>query len=61
MSMTTYIKAGLVHVEGDEEISLSDLKSSKRKINGHVSMLIKDWGHDTRMRESMISDADPKG
>ena len=63
MSMATYIKAGMIHVEGDEEIPLSDLKSNQRKINGHASMLIKifgvgkDWGHDTRMRESMISNA----
>ena len=39
-----------------------DLKSNQRKLNGHVSMLIKifgrckDWNHDSRMRESMLSD-----
>ena len=51
----------MVHVEGDEEISFDDLKSNQRKINGHVVMMIKifgkDWIHDSRMRDSMISDA----
>ena len=63
MTMATFIKAGMVHVEGEEKISLDDLRSNQRKINGHVSMLIKifglgkDWNHDGRMRDSMISDA----
>ena len=61
MTMGTYIKADMVHVDGDEKISLDDLKNNQLNINGHVSMLIKifglgkDWNHDTRMRESMIS------
>ena len=43
--------------------ALTDLKSNQRKLNGHVSMLIKiiclgkDWNHDSRMRESMLSNA----
>ena len=29
MTVDTYIKAGMVHVEGDEDISLDDLKSNQ--------------------------------
>ena len=63
MSMSTFIKAGMVNAEGYEEITMTDLKSNQRKLNGHVSMLIKIfglvkvWNHDSRMRESMLSDA----
>ena len=44
MSFTTYVKAGMVHVNGDEEISLNDLKKNQKKINGHISMIIKIFG-----------------
>ena len=63
MSMQTYILAGETHIDGDEEIGLSQLKKNQRKINGHVSMLLKffntgsDWNHQQRLRESMLSDS----
>ena len=59
---TSYIVAGDVHLEGEEEITMEDLKKNQRQMNGHVSMLLKmfntggDWKHQARMRESMISD-----
>ena len=55
--------AGNVHLEGDEEITMEDLKKNQRQLNGHVSMLLKvfntggDWKHQARMRDSMISDS----
>ena len=63
MSMSTYIKAGQVHTEKDEEIDLNDLKNNQKRLNGHTSMLIKvfqigkDWNHEERMRESMLSNS----
>ena len=63
MSFDTYVKAGMVHVNGDEEISIDDLKKNQKKINGHVSMIIKifglgkNWNQESRMRESMLSEA----
>ena len=63
MSFTTYVKAGMTHVNGDEEISLDGLKKNQKKINGHISMIIKifglgkNWSQENRMRESMLSEA----
>ena len=60
MSMSTYIKAGEVHVEGDEEIRLKELKANQRQMNGHISILIKvfgigkDWRQKQSISESMI-------
>ena len=61
MSFDTYVKAGMVHVNGDEEVSVDDLKKNQKKINGHMSMIIKifglgkNWNQERRMRESMLS------
>ena len=63
MSWSTYMKAGEVHLEGDEEIGLDDLRTTQRQLNGHVSMLLKffncgsEWKHQQRLRESMLSDS----
>ena len=45
MSISTY-HLHMVHVEGDEEITLSDLKSNQRKLNGHLSIKIFGLGKD---------------
>ena len=63
MTVNTYILAGMVHTKGDTEIGLAELKSNQRKLNGHLSMLIKyfntgqDWNHTDRFRESMMGDS----
>ena len=63
MIMETYIKAGEVHIGDDEKIDHKKLKANQRKLNGHVSMLLKffntggEWNHQQRMRESMLSDS----
>ena len=50
-------------MEGDEEITLEDLKKNQRKLNArkHADQngLGKDWKHDSRIRERMLSDALP--
>ena len=63
MSMVTYVKALELHLEGDKEVGLEELKSNQRQLNGHVSMLLKvfgagsDWQHQHRMREIMLSNS----
>ena len=63
MSMETYIKAGEVHIDKDEEIDLTSLKDNQKMLNGHVSMLLKffntggDWNHQARLRESMLGES----
>ena len=60
MTMDTYIKAGMVHVEGDEEISLDNLKSNSERSIGMYPCSLRSlaWARTgAMMRESMLSDA----
>ena len=57
MSMRTYIKAGSIHTDMNDEIGLDALKTNQKRLNGHISMLTKifcigsNWNHGQRMRE----------
>ena len=63
MSMPTYILAGDEHTRNDLEVDLGDVRSNQRRLNGHVSMLIKvfkigsDWQHMDRVRETMLNNS----
>ena len=63
MSMRTYIKAGEVHIGDDDEIGVGELRSNQRRLNAHVSMLLKvcgagkDNSHSSRWRESMLNNS----
>ena len=61
MSMVTYTKAGMVHVNDDEEVGIEERKANQKIVNGTVSMLLKvfrvgsNCRHESRWMESMIS------
>ena len=61
MSLTEYQRAREVHTSKDSEVSLDFLIKNQRKINGHVSMLLKTFlvgeshGHYERIRNLKIT------
>ena len=59
--MKTYMKAGMVHMKDDEEVGIEERRANQKTVNGAVSMLLKvfmvgkEYRHEGRWRESMIS------
>ena len=62
MSRSTYEKAGLSHIGGDEEVEHSELWEAQKQLNGHLAMLIKcfrvgqKWDQTDRVRETMLGE-----
>ena len=61
MKKEEYLEAGAKHVNNDEEVDLDFLMNNQRKLNGHMSMLLKtfnvgaDWKHQARIRATKIT------
>ena len=55
-----YLKMGQKHTAGDKIIDQVELEQVQKEANGHVSMWVKmlgmgeSWGHQARIRESLI-------
>ena len=60
MSLSEYQSAGEVHTSKDSEVDLDFLIKNQRKINGHISMLLKTFlvgeshGHWERIRQRWL-------
>ena len=54
MTMAEYEEAGLKHTKNDEEVDRDFLADNQKRLNGHMSMLLKTflvgarWGHEGR-------------
>ena len=61
MSVEEYEEAGRKHTGQDVEVDLDFLTENQRRINGHISMLLKtfmvgaNWGHEARQRATKIT------
>jgi hypothetical protein len=44
MSMSIYMRAGEEHTKKGEEVGIDEVRGNQRRLNGHVSMLIKIFG-----------------
>ena len=61
MSMAEYERAGKKHTDKDIEVDLNFLLENQKRINGHISMLIKtfmvgsDQKHQSRIRALRIN------
>ena len=61
MSIEEYEEAGRKHTDKDTEVSLNFMQENQRRINGHISMLLKtfmvgaQWGHEARHRATKIT------
>ena len=60
-SKEEYSEAGAKHVDKDEEVTMEFLIKNQKKLNGHMSMLLKtfnvgaDWKHQARIRATKIT------
>ena len=63
VSREKYLAMGAKHVKGDLVISRMEAERVQREANGHVSMFGKmmgigsAWGHEARIRESLIQES----
>ena len=61
MSLKEYQRAGEVHTSKDSEVNLEFLIKNQRKVNGHISMLLKTFlvgeshGHFDRIRNLKLT------
>ena len=61
MSIEEYEEAGRKHTDKDTEVSLNFMQENQRRINGHISMLLKtfmvgaNWGHEARHRATKLT------
>ena len=61
MTLEEYEEAGRKHTKKDKEVGLDDMMDNQRKLNGHVSMLLKTflvgarWGHAARHRATKLT------
>ena len=60
MKRETYLKSGMKHTRGDEEVGWEYLEEAQSEVNGHVSLILKifhmeEWGNqEDRMMETML-------
>ena len=61
MTMAEYELAGSKHISKDEEVDTEFLANNERRLNGHISMLLKtflvgaNWKHEGRHRATKIT------
>ena len=61
MSQEEYLEAGMKHVAKDEEVGLEFLIKNQRRLNGHMSMILKtfnvgaSWNHQARIRATKLT------
>ena len=61
MSREEYIEAGKKHVDKDMEVDLDFMVKNQRRINGHMSMIMKtfrvgeEWNHQARLRATKLT------
>jgi hypothetical protein len=61
MSREEYIEAGKKHVDKDMEVDMDFMVKNQRRINGHMSMIMKtfrvgeEWNHQARLRATKLT------
>ena len=61
MSQEEYLAAGMKHVAKDEEVGLEFMQKNQRRLNGHMSMILKtfnvgaSWNHQARIRATKLT------
>ena len=61
MSQEEYLEAGMKHVAKDEEVGLEFMMKNQKRLNGHMSMILKTfnvgaaWNHQARIRATKLT------